>query len=190
MFHVRCEPVRLWKYYLDSKPKALISSVAAGQLICPFVWNMEKKILFHYLAHTVCSIYRCRLRYKQKIGYQGENNHLRHTLKKLGFRWRKSQTNKSLLMERTDIVAARIQFLRNIKKYRENGRLIIYTDETFVHSTHTVSKLWQSSKVSLQAPFCRGERLIVLHAGSKGDSSKELSLFGRLNQVLETTTMR
>ena len=61
---------------------------------------------------------------QEKIGYQGGNNHLRHTLKKLGLRWRKSQTNRSLLMERTDIVAARIQFLRNIKKYRENGRPI------------------------------------------------------------------
>ena len=79
-------------------------------------------------------------------------------------------------MERTNIVAARIQFLRNIKKYRENGRPIIYTDETFVHSTHTVSKSWQSSKVSLQAPFCRGKRLIDLHAGSKGGFLKGTEL--------------
>ena len=127
---------------------------------------------------------------QEKIGYQGGNNLLRHTLKKLGFRWRKSQANRSLLMERTDIVAARIQFLRNIKKYRVNDRPIIYTDETFVHSTYTVSKSWQSSEVSLQAPFCRGERLIVLHAVQRRDSSKELSWFGRLNQVLEITTMR
>ena len=113
---------------------------------------------------------------QEKIGYQGGNNHLRHTLKKLGFRWRKSQTNRSLLMERTDIVAARIQFLRKIKKYRENGRPIIYTDETFVHSSHTVSKSWQSSEVSLQAPFSRGERLIVLHAGSKAGFLKGTEL--------------
>ena len=68
------------------------------------------------------------------------------------------------------------QFLRNIKKYRENGRPIIYTDETFVHSTHTVSKSWQSPEVSLQAPFCRGERLIVLHAGSKAGFLKRTEL--------------
>ena len=42
----------------------------------------------------------------------------------------------------------------------------------------------KESNFSLQAPFSRGERLIVLNA------SKELSWFGRLNQVLETTTMR
>ena len=79
-------------------------------------------------------------------------------------------------MERTDIVAARIQFLRNIKKNRENGRPIICTDETFVHSTHIVNKSWQSSEVSLQAPFCRGERLIVLHAGSKAVFLKRTEL--------------
>lgn len=79
-------------------------------------------------------------------------------------------------MEWTDIVAARIQFLRKIKKYRENGRPIIYTDETFVHSSHTVSKSWQSSEVSHQAPFSRGERLIVLHAGSKAGFLKGTEL--------------
>ena len=157
LFHVRREPVRLWKYYLYSKPKALISWSA-------HLFGIWKK-RFCFITWLICFFVNLSLQVvlQEKIGYQGGNNHLRHTQKKLGFRWRKSQTNRSLLMERTDIVAARIQFLRNIKKYRVNCRPIIYTDETFVHSTHTVSKSWQSSKVSLQAPFCRGERRMFVH---------------------------
>ena len=57
-------------------------------------------------------------------------------------------------------------FLRNIKRFREEGRQIIYTDDTYVHSSHSVSRSWQSSDVSLQVPFSRGERVIDVNAGT------------------------
>ena len=80
----------------------------------------------------------------------------------------KSHTNKSLLMERAVIIAARIQFLCKIKQYHEND-----TNETFVPSSQKVNLSLQSSEVSLKVPFSRGERLIILHAGQKAGSLKE-----------------
>lgn len=64
------------------------------------------------------------------------------------------------------MVAARIQFLRNIKRFQEEGRQIIYTDETYVHPSHSVHWSWQSSDVSLQVPFSGGECFIVVHTGT------------------------
>ena len=72
----------------------------------------------------------------------------------------------SVLTERSDVVAARIQFFRNIKRFREEGCQIIYTDETYVHSSHSVHRSWQSSDVPLQIPFSGGECFIVVHAGT------------------------
>ena len=85
----------------------------------------------------------------------------------LGFSWRKTQTNRDLLMERSDVVSARIDFLRRMKKFRDQGRTIVYTDETYVHSSHTTPHTWQSSDVALRVPFSKGERLIIVHAGSE-----------------------
>ena len=70
-------------------------------------------------------------------------------------------------MERSDVVAQRINFLRQIKKYRDEGRHIVYTDETYVNTGHTVSKSWQSDEIGLNVPFNKGERMIIVHAGSK-----------------------
>lgn len=70
-------------------------------------------------------------------------------------------------MERTDVVAHRIIFLRKIKKLRDEGRSIIYTDETFVHSTHSTPKCWQTKDIGLSVPFSKGDRMIIVHAGNK-----------------------
>ncbi|XP_045202333.2 uncharacterized protein LOC123555810 [Mercenaria mercenaria] len=70
-------------------------------------------------------------------------------------------------MERTDIVLARINFLKKIKKFREDGRTIVYTDETFVHSSHTFHRSWQSDHVGLRVPFRKGQRMIIVHAGTE-----------------------
>ena len=68
------------------------------------------------------------------IWFKGGREILRRILKEMGFVWRKSTDNRKFLMERSDIVAQRINFLRQMKKYREEGREIVYTDESYVNA--------------------------------------------------------
>jgi hypothetical protein len=68
-------------------------------------------------------------------------------------------------MERPDIIASRINYLRQVKRFREEGRTVVYTDETFIHSSHTTRLSWQSEDLSVLPPFSIGERLIIVHAG-------------------------
>ena len=42
----------------------------------------------------------------------------------------------------------------------------MYTDETYVHTSHTVSKSWQSDNASKNVPFSKGQRYIVVHVGT------------------------
>ena len=103
---------------------------------------------------------------------------LQNILKDLGFVYAKRIRN-SLLIERDDIIQWRRQYLRSIKKYREEGRKIYYTDETWINFGHTKSKVWQDTSVKtskqaflsglstgLKAPSGKGSRLIIIHAGS------------------------
>ncbi|XP_040076752.1 uncharacterized protein LOC120848794 [Ixodes scapularis] len=77
-------------------------------------------------------------------------------LNKLGFAFTTRKRN-SLLLERNDLVLWRASYLRSIKEYRQDNRPIYYLDETWVNAEHTRSK----------NPSGKGERLIIVHAGSK-----------------------
>ena len=74
------------------------------------------------------------------IGFKGGREILRRILKEIGFVWRKSTDNRKFLMERSDIVAQRINFLCKMKKYREEGGDIVYTDESYVNAGHAVTR--------------------------------------------------
>ena len=87
----------------------------------------------------------------------------------LVFTWKKSQTNRSIVMERKDSFAARIQKMRNRKRYRPQDR------PTFVHSSHTVHRSW-TSETSLKVPFGKGDRLVVVHAGGDAGSTDGAAL--------------
>ena len=107
------------------------------------------------------------LRTPESINYNGGRETLRKLLKEMGFTWRKCSGIRKIIRERTDNVAQRINFLRRIKTFREEGRHIVYTDGTFVNAGHTVSKSWQSDDIGLDVPFNKGERIIMLLARTK-----------------------
>ena len=100
------------------------------------------------------------------IRFKGGRETLRRILIEIGFVWRKSTDNRTCLMERSDIVAQRINFLRQMKKYREKGRDIVYTDESYVNVGHAVTRCWQTDAIGLTAPISKGERMIIVHAGT------------------------
>lgn len=69
-------------------------------------------------------------------------------------------------MESQNIKLLRTKYLRNVVKFRNEGRPVIYTDETYIHSSHTTTKEWSdNSGEGLKAPVSKGKRLIIVHAG-------------------------
>jgi hypothetical protein len=86
----------------------------------------------------------------------------------VGFKWKKTRNNWGALIERGDIRSKRVAHLRTVKKYREEGRPIIYENETFIHSSHIRPKNWKDDTPSeYMAPVLQGRRLIIVHAGGR-----------------------
>ena len=72
-------------------------------------------------------------------------------------------------MEKHDVVAHKIRILRHFKKLRDAGYTIFYIDETYIHSSHSVTKAWQSKSTGINQPLSKGDRDVFVHAGtSKG----------------------
>lgn len=105
---------------------------------------------------------------KDKIDFKGSVWCVRKVVKKLGFRWKKTESNRKLLVEKSDIRNLRLNYLVNVDRYRKEKRQIVYMDETYFHSTTTTEKTWTDSTVGgLKKSVSKGSRVIVLHAGGE-----------------------
>ncbi|XP_072403288.1 uncharacterized protein [Diabrotica undecimpunctata] len=113
----------------------------------------------------------------------GKLSSFRKIVKKLGFRWRTMEDNRKLLIEKTDIRAKRTEFLRKLKKYKSENRNIVYSDETYIHSSHTVPKGWDDGRNKcIKSPVSKGQRLIILHCGGKNGFVENAALIFKSGQ--------
>jgi len=62
-------------------------------------------------------------------------------------------------------------FIDTVRKYREAGRSIYYTDETWLNKNMSTYRSWNdgSTDASLKVPSGKGARIIVAHVGSRKD---------------------
>ncbi|KAK9717585.1 hypothetical protein QE152_g23664 [Popillia japonica] len=102
------------------------------------------------------------------VPFDGGLSTLSKVLKNMGFRWKKSADKKAVLMESYDIRLKRIKYLKELHRYVQDNRPIIFTDESYIHSSHTQSKEWADDTTrGLKKPMSKGKRLIMVHAGGK-----------------------
>ena len=53
--------------------------------------------------------------------------------------------DRKVLIERQDVVLSRIRYLLMVRELREAGHAVVYTDETYVHTSQAVPKCWRDS---------------------------------------------
>lgn len=104
---------------------------------------------------------------KENITYKGGREHLRKLLLEMGFKWKTVETNRKVLIENPDIVYKRVNYLRKLKEVREEGGPIVFMDETYIHTSHSPRKGWQTDGIAHTTPIGKGDRIIIVHAGSE-----------------------
>ena len=103
-----------------------------------------------------------------EINYPGSRWHLHQTLLRLGFAWKKTVDNRRFLIEKPSVVEQRLRFYSKRKELEGQGYNFVYVDETWIDSAYTAKRCWQGENMPGALPPCnRGQRLIVVHAGSK-----------------------
>lgn len=103
---------------------------------------------------------------KEECTFPGGMFCLWKVLHKMGFNYKKKD-GKQFIYERGDILEQRHTYLQKILKRRGN-RTLTYMDETWVNAQHTNRYIWIDSdgKGGWKVPSGKGQRLIVVHAGS------------------------
>lgn len=90
-------------------------------------------------------------------------------LRQMGFRHKKCN-DKQYIYEQPRVIEQRHSYLRRMKRNRTEQRSTIYLDETWLNSHHARELLWVDTTSGMggwKRPSGKGERLIILHAGSE-----------------------
>lgn len=76
----------------------------------------------------------------EDLNFKGSVSSLRTIIKELGFKWKKIENNRKILIERNGIRVKRIDYLKKIKEIRKENKPVVYMDESYVLSTHVTRK--------------------------------------------------
>ncbi|GBP38243.1 hypothetical protein EVAR_18123_1 [Eumeta japonica] len=135
-----------------------------------FDQGVIKRIIhnFHVTEKELPTIGKLRTKLQEDLHFQGSVASLRRIIKNLGFKWKKTENNRKILIEQSQIRFQRIEYLRKIKKYREEGRPIIYTDESYIDSSHASHHSWTDGPTKgNKKPLSKGNLLVIVHAGGE-----------------------
>ncbi|VEN52190.1 unnamed protein product, partial [Callosobruchus maculatus] len=154
-----------------TSPRKTINKPSPKSSVDQFDEEIIRSVLYkfvhiHKRRPTMQAVYQAVI--NDGVALRGKLTSFKKIVHKLGFRWRKTEDNRKLLIEKTDIRAKRTEYLRKLKSYKEQGRNIVYSDETYIHSSHTVPKSWDDGTDNcLKSPVVKGKRLIILHCGGR-----------------------
>nr|XP_012143884.1 PREDICTED: uncharacterized protein LOC105662865 [Megachile rotundata] len=105
---------------------------------------------------------------KEKTDFPWELHSLYRLLKNMGYKWRKSNNIRKILIEKPNIVMWRGKYLKAIDYYRRQNKNIVYIDETWVDNTLCFGKCWQSEDMlGVLKNTSSSHRYIIVHAGGE-----------------------
>lgn len=118
--------------------------------LCDFEKNDIRNIIynFHKTEGVTPTLKMITEKIKTDLGFSGGRTSVHTIVRDLGFRWRKSENNRKLLIEKSDIRAKRINYLLKMKQFRDEKRPIVYLDEAYIHANHTQPKAWSDATTS------------------------------------------
>jgi hypothetical protein len=121
---------------------------------------------FLYSGNDSANNTKASTHYKTESTFSLGRKSLQRAVKSLGYKWRKCQSKRKILVERADVVDWRSRYLVKIKEYRNKGLPIFYTGESWVNTNLTFRKCWQNKEVmGVQTNVNSGNRLTTLHMG-------------------------
>ena len=136
--------------------------------------SLEAQLLIHQLLHQValentyesCNTLRAAL--AAKLGITVSRWTVRRWLHSLGYVYGKKHFVNSAPSYRWTLIRCYIyQYAAALKEQEEGKAIIVYMDESYIHSHHCSKFLWHSLSSATKNEVrgdCKGKRIIIMHA--------------------------
>jgi len=87
----------------------------------------------------------------------------------LGFNFKAGPNHYDVAREKRTVIAPRESFIEKLRVYRESGRTIYYSDETWANKNMTPRRTWADGglQAQLDVPSGKGAWIIIAHVGSR-----------------------
>lgn len=142
---------------------------------------------FHTEHNELPTLRKLKQVLNDKIRFDGCIGTLLTIYKESSYEWSKIDENRNDLIEKHDIQLLCFQYLKQLKKYRDEGRYLVFTDETYIHTTHVQNVLETSARSMAIAKkkLSKGMRIIVIHARRCKRFVSNANLASRQTQQVE-----
>lgn len=148
--------------FVEPDTKSRFKPPSKRKRVCPkstldnYDLSLLRKTIISYQTknHEMPTLKELKEIVSEKTGFNGCKETLRKILYDSGFEWSTTDNHK-LLVERHDIQMLRFRYLKELQKYRDEGRYIVFTDNYYVDTASTQKK-WKKEN---------GMRIIIVHAG-------------------------
>ena len=133
---------------------------------------LRKTILSFYERREIPTVEKIKkaLKENESYNYIGSITSLRRILKQIGFKFTRVDGRK-VLLERSDVAAARSRFLREMRQLAQSHDNFVHLDEAWVNLSST-----DATRGISKPRTGKGSGLIVLHAGTKDGFVDKCSL--------------
>ena len=82
---------------------------------------------------TVPTIKKIHQKLIKEINFKGSSRSTHKIIKEVGFSWKKSRNTKNfVLVEKSEIRQKRVEYLKDVNKFRKEGRSVIYVGDLFI----------------------------------------------------------
>ena len=115
-------------------------------------------------ACTPPTLDNIRTELKLSIGYTGSKGRLCKDLLHTKSAYTRCWVNQKSADGETICSPQQDQIPSHGQGVERGGYTVVYTDETYIHTSHVVPKCWQDSTTGLKIPFSKGNlRIVELH---------------------------
>lgn len=121
---------------------------------------------------------------REEINFPWEISTLYKLLKAMGYKWKKCNSIRRILLERQDLVTWRGKYLKRLHYYRMENKDIIFINETWVDINLSFGKCWQNEEeLGTLKNTSLSDRLIIVHAGGKNGFVPNAGLIFKANST-------
>lgn len=128
--------------------------------LCSTKLGLLKRFIhnYHITEKELPTMKHLLKRVKEVVQFKGQASSMRRIINDLGFKWKKTEDSRKILIEQASIRQKRIEYLQATTKYRAEGRSFVFVDSCLVDTAHASDNTVKG--------FKKCERVIVLHAAS------------------------